>query len=77
MMNVWDLGCVLLVKENFDMTETCPCCERNVIDGHSWLCDDCKLHRDSCHTEDTIDTMDTKDTIIDKFWNWYDKHIIK
>ena len=40
----------------------CPCCQKNVLDGDSWLCNDCKLHRDSCHTMDTKDTEITIDT---------------
>ncbi len=62
--------------------DKCPCCQKFNFCSNSWLCNDCKLHRESCtvnteDTVDTIDTVDTVDTIVDKFWKWYDKHIIK
>ena len=40
----------------------CPCCEEIELEGQSWLCNNCKLHRDSCHTMDTKDTEITIDT---------------
>ena len=41
----------------------CPCCKEKELDNHNWLCNNCKLHRESCHTKDTKDTVDTNVTI--------------